>query len=198
MNYDELMRMLDIEEPEHFLYFENMADLLESEEQIDKEALCKLIRGVDKDVISELIEDYIDDVIENLPSEEADLYTLLDTIKRSLSGTAGQCVRDEGAVAVLADELLRFRKWYSGEKDVRCTEKDERLQRNVTVAEAVALYRLEKIGEKEYEYDFNDVLDYPLDEYIVGFSELLGAEYEFDEDDFMHEEDPDYDSEKYE
>lgn len=198
MNYDELMRMLDIEEPGDFFYFENMADLLESEEHIEREAVCKLIEGADKTVIAELIRDYIDDVSENVPSNEAELFTLLDTVKLSLSGLAGQSARDDTAIVMLADELLRFRRWYSHEKNVHCTDRDERVQSEVTVAEAVALYRLEKIGETEYDYDFADVLDYPLDEYIIGFAELADEGDGYDEEDFMHEVDPDYDREGYE
>lgn len=197
MNYDELMRMLDIEHPEDFSYFENMADLLESEESIEREAICGLLAKADKAAIAELIRDYIDDVCENVPSNEAELFTLLDTIKLSLSGMARQSAREDTMVVMLADELLRFRQWYSHKKKVLCTDKDDRTESAVTVAEAVALYRLEKIGEAEYDYDFSDVLDYPIDEYIIAFADLSDEDEEEYAEDFLYD-DIDYDREESE
>ena len=197
LNYDELMRMLDIEHPEDFSYFENMADLLESEESIEREAICGLLAKADKAAIAELIRDYIDDVCENVPSNEAELFTLLDTIKLSLSGMARQSAREDTMVVMLADELLRFRQWYSHKKKVLCTDKDDRTESAVTVAEAVALYRLEKIGEAEYDYDFSDVLDYPIDEYIIAFADLSDEDEEEYAEDFLYD-DIDYDREESE
>lgn len=194
MNYDELMTMLDIEEPEEFSYFENMADFFENEEEPEREAVYKLMKKVDKNVLAELITGYLDDVCENLPENEPDLFTLLTNIKLSLSGISRQSLRDENKIVVLTDELLRFRQWYSGEKNVHCLGTETGTRETVTVAEAIALARLEKIGEEGYTYDFADVLDYHLDEYIMSFSEIFDDDA-YDNDDFMHIDDPRYDDE---
>lgn len=192
MNYDEIMTMLDIEEPEEFSYFENMADFLESEEDIERDAFYRLIDRVDKNVLSDLINGYIDDICENLPDSEVDLFLLLSNLKLSLSGLSKQSNKEESITVILVDELLRFRQWYSQEKGVRCIAKESKAQSEVTVAEAIAMARLEKMGEEEYTFDFSDVLEYPIDEYVMSFAEIFDDD-EYESDDFMHIDDPLYD-----
>ncbi|MDD2217140.1 MAG: hypothetical protein PHW03_02410 [Eubacteriales bacterium] len=193
MNYDELMTILDIEEPEEFSYFENMADFLESEGEIERDALYRLIDRVDKNVLSDILIGYIDDVCENIPEGEVDLFLLFSNLKLSLSGLSKQSNKEDSITVILVDELLRFRHWYSQEKGVPCFAKDNKAQSNVvTVAEAVAMARLEKMGEEEFTYDFGDILEYEIDEYVMSFTEIFDDD-EYDSDDFMHIDDPLYD-----
>ena len=52
MDYEELLEYLDIEHASQFEYFEAMADLIESEEYIENEAVYKLFDGADKTMIA--------------------------------------------------------------------------------------------------------------------------------------------------
>ena len=58
MNFEELLDYLDLEDAMQFEYFEAMADLIESEEYIEQEALYQLFEGAEKTMITELLEDY--------------------------------------------------------------------------------------------------------------------------------------------
>ena len=51
MDYYELLEYLDLEEAGQFEYFEAMADLIESEEYIDQEAMYMLFDGADNTMI---------------------------------------------------------------------------------------------------------------------------------------------------
>lgn len=178
MDYDQLLSMLDIEEPYEFQCFENTADLLESTEEIDEGALYNLIKRIDKTVLTELLSGYIDEVCENIPDFAMDLFTVFSTVKLSLCSIARESQRDAAKEVLLADEILRFRKWYSQDKVVLCTDKTQGTTSNCTVAEAIATYRLEKLGDGEYDFDFDRALDYQIDEYAVHFTDIP-----FDDDD---------------
>ena len=54
MNKRELYALLDIESPEEFEYFENLADYLECEEELDYTDVAELFNGVNKDVLAQL------------------------------------------------------------------------------------------------------------------------------------------------
>ena len=58
MEYDRLLEKLDINEPEEFQYFENFADLVESDEDIEEEELFQLFSQTNADTVSELIGNY--------------------------------------------------------------------------------------------------------------------------------------------
>ena len=66
MDYEELLEYLDIEHASQFEYFEAMADLIESEEYIENEAVYKLFDGADKTMIAELLNDYFEQFMEGL------------------------------------------------------------------------------------------------------------------------------------
>ena len=58
MNKRELYALLDIESPEEFEYFENLADYLECEEELDYTDVAELFNGVNKDVLAQLCDNY--------------------------------------------------------------------------------------------------------------------------------------------
>ena len=51
----ELYELLDIDVPSDFQYFENLAALLECENEIDSQVLAQLLDGVDKKILAELL-----------------------------------------------------------------------------------------------------------------------------------------------
>ena len=197
MDYEELLEYLDLDDPSQFEYFEAMADLVESEEYIENEAVYKLFDGADKTMIAELLSDYFEDIMEGVPEEEAELFTLLDNIKRVLKGYA-ENTDDERSIVLFTDEVSRFRNWYNFDTDVECQSRKDGSTRTVPVREALVLYRIEKLRADEYMYDFSECLDYPLDEYVVSFTsdadgdtgyepgneeeELLNSDFLFDDE----------------
>ena len=197
MDLNELFEIVDIESTEDFKYFDNFAALMESDEYIPGEVMYELFAEVDTGVLSELTDNYFEDIMEGVPEEEAELFTLLDNIKRVLKGYA-ENTDDERSIVLFTDEVSRFRNWYNFDTDVECQSSRDGSIRTVPVREALVLYRIEKLRADEYMYDFSECLDYPLDEYVVSFTsdadgdtgyepgneeeELLNSDFLFDDE----------------
>ena len=81
MDIKQLMGYLDISSPGEFEYFENMADLFESDYEIDADTLNELFSSIDTEILSDLIMSYFEEIMENVPDTEIELYSLLKTIK---------------------------------------------------------------------------------------------------------------------
>ena len=192
MNYRDLLEYLDLDDPLDFQYFENLADIIECEEEIEDEALETLFAGVDTEILSEVIENYFTELTEKVPQKSVDIYTLIENIGRALKGLAKSLSDDiEGAnVSLFAEELSRFRKWYMFETEVICRNLKTGAEVVVPVAEAISLYRLEALDGDEYDYDFTKAIEYDLEEYVMSFATLVNAEYEeYHDFDGEHEHD---------
>lgn len=197
MDLNELFEIVDIESAEDFKYFDNFAALMESDDYIPAEVMYELFAEVDTDVLSELTDNYFEDIMEGVPEEEAELFTLLDNIKRVLKGYA-ENTDDERSIVLFTDEVSRFRDWYNFDTDVECQSRKDGSTRTVPVRDTLVLYRIEKLKADEYQYDFSECLDYPLDEYVVSFmadvdgdtgyepgneeEELLNSDFLFDDE----------------
>ena len=88
MDRERLYEILDIEEPAGFDYFENIAALLECDENIGYEELYGFLQEVDKETLSMLIDNYFEELSDFLPEDDADFYLKIDQIRRSLVGLA--------------------------------------------------------------------------------------------------------------
>lgn len=179
MNFEELLEYLDLEEASEFEYFEAMADLLESEDYIEPEAMYMLFEGADKDMISELLGDYFEDVLEGLPENSGEIYSLLHQIELSLRGMISNA-EDENDIRKFTDEFYRFKNWYSHESEVRLSAQTGGEDIYHSVRDAITASRLEKLGGEKFSYDFEPALDYPLDSYTMSFAELIASEEEED------------------
>lgn len=203
MNILELFEILDIESADDFKYFDNMAALLESEENISYEAIHELLSAVEPDTTAELITDYFTDIMEGVPEAEQEMFQLLDNIRSVMKGLALN-TDDESHMAKLADEFYRFRNWYNFDTDVICQSNTTGNRTLLPVRDALVLYRAEKFQGDEYNYDFSSCCDYEIDEYVVSFEAgndndeydytegneeqaLLDSDYIYD-DDFVLEE----------
>lgn len=175
MELQELLELLEIDEPREFEYFENMADLLETEEPVSAETLYQLFSEADPQIVSELLTSYFDELLEVVPDESSDMYLLLDTIKRSLSGLM-RSSEEEGNLNRFAEEIQRFRSWYAVDSEVICKSRSDGSEKALSLRDALTLARLEKLEEEEYEYDFTDCLRFEIDEYIMGFADLAPEE----------------------
>lgn len=66
MNYEELLEYLELDDGTQLEYFEAMADLIESEEYIEQEAVYQLFEQADNTMIEELLNDYFEDILEGM------------------------------------------------------------------------------------------------------------------------------------
>lgn len=179
MNFEELLEYLDLEDGGQFEYFEAMADMIESEEYIELEAIYQLFEQADNTMIEELLNDYFEDILEGLPENSGEIFSLLHQIKLSLTGMISN-IEDESDLRRFADEFHKFRNWYSAESEVLLTPDTGGAPLYHNVRDAITASRLEKLGGEKYQYDFENALDYELDSYVVSFSDLAKAEDEND------------------
>jgi len=175
MKLQELMDILYLEEPEDFEYFEQLADLLEYEDDIPFDIFYSVLSRVEGAVIGEILENYLEEISDNLPDYTTDLFTLVETIKQRLLLLA-ENLDDPTTRRSFIEELYRFRQWYikpdaASVDGVKCS-----------LLEAITFHRAEKLGEDNHKYDFEDCLDYQIEE----ISMSLG---EFDKIDVLEEED---------
>ena len=83
---------------------------------------------------------------------------------------------DETTQTKLADEMERFRRWYSIESRAFLTNLGTADEEEMTLRDALVCARLEALEGTKYQYDFSECSDYELDEYIVSFGDMLAAE----------------------
>ncbi len=174
MNREKLYEYLDIESPRDFEYFENMAALLECEEDIPYEEIYAIVESADRDNIALLIDNYFEELSDFYPDGDAEFYLLMDNIRRSLVGLAKN--KDEDNVtANFAEELNRFRNWYSVDSKVVCSSVLTGQERIENLRDALILSRLEKLDGDKFYYDFDACRDYKLDDYIMSFADVIAA-----------------------
>lgn len=174
MDIEKLLTLLDIEVGEDFQYFENFADLAEIEEDIENDVILQLVTMIDMKTFAELCESYFYEVSENIPGEHVDVYTLTENIKRVLIGLSKAVAVDEEYAAIkLADELNKFRQWYSAEQNVECKNMTTGEITLMPVRDALANVRMERIEATNYQYDFSEALKYQLEEFIMTYGDLV-------------------------
>lgn len=170
MELNELLEKLEIEEPSEFEYFENFAELVESEWKIPTDTLFTLFSETDADTVAEIIQQYFDDMQEGMPDDSTDIFTLIESIKMCLAGliTAGE---DESVMMDFAEELSRFRTWYSLESEVECEDVETGKTKIYPLRDALTLARVDRLESTEHRFDFSKCLEYELDEYLMNFAD---------------------------
>lgn len=172
MTKEELYERLDIETAEDFKYVENVAQYLECEDEIEFGDLARLLSELDKDEAAGLFDDYFEEIMEFIPEAETEVYGLFTNIRRSLTGMLKNA--DEVSTeAKIAEELERFRHWYSQDSKVYLTDQSSMEEFDAPVRDALCEKRLEKLGGKKYFYDFTEAMDYPLEEYVMTFGDMM-------------------------
>jgi len=179
MDKNELFALLDVDDGTDFQYFENFADLVECEEDIESDVIFALLEDVEMKTFAELCESFFYETQESIPGDQIDLYHLMENIKRAFIGLA-EAARsgEDNALLQLSDELNRFRSWYSVDKLVECKDLSTDKKTYVAVRDALINARLEKLGSAEYAYDFSEALDYELEEFIMTYADLVAEEQE--------------------
>ena len=119
MNYYELTEYLEIEDGSQIQYFEEIADLIESDEHIEHEALQTLFSEVDTDITASLLDDYFNDITSGLPEEYSEMFSLLDQIRMELTGVIRSISDDDPETfRNFTDRFYRFRNWYVYDTEV--------------------------------------------------------------------------------
>lgn len=172
MTKKELYELLDIDSPSDFQYFENLAELLECDDEIQFEILAELIKGVNKDTLSILIDNYFDEILNYVPGAETEIFTIFENVKNSLCGMARN-IEDENMETKFVEEIERFRIFYSIESKVYLTDKKSFEETEVTLRNAIVQARIDKLDGEKYMYDFSECMEYPIDEYIMSFSDMI-------------------------
>ncbi len=166
MDKTELYRKLDIDTIDEFKYYENLAALLEEDDYIEENLIKDLIREVDKEVLAEHMDSFYEQFLGNLPNDEAELYFTVDSIGRSMNGMVSSDM-DSDDIAVLASEILRFRKWYVHDHNVL----DRRSGESLSVRDARYNYMAAGFLGETVDYDYHAALDYSVEGYDVRLGE---------------------------
>jgi hypothetical protein len=190
MRKEDFYELLDIDYPADFQYFENLAAFLECDEELNYDDVAELFAEVDKDTLSQLVDNYFEELTDFVPGSETGVFGILDNVRRALMGMARTC-EDETMETKLADELERFRRWYSIDSKVYLTNLGTMDEKEFTLRDALVNARIEKLDGDKFQYDFSECENYQLDEYIVSFGDMIAAseaeemESEGDEDDLL-------------
>ena len=157
MDLERLYEILDIEDPSEFMYFENLAELLEYEDPFDPDVVYQLMGQVDLETFCQLIESYFDDIIGSIPGEESEMIQLLESEKDNLMTLCKPEEGDDHGILRLSDRLMLFKEWYS--EIASCSvEKDDEVTM-MPPRDAFAEARLARLGE-EIVLDFSSALNY--------------------------------------
>jgi len=175
MNYVELIDYLELENGSQLQYFEEMADLIESDEPIEHEALMQLFGEAQTETVAGLLEEYFQDVTGGIPEEYSDMFALMDRIRLELTGTIrGASAEDPDSIRDFTDRFYRFRNWYVYDTEVSVLENASR-EYIQSVRDAIATARAGQFSGGEYAFDFSPALDYEIDYYAMSFSDLIDA-----------------------
>ncbi|MBR0600133.1 hypothetical protein [Sinanaerobacter chloroacetimidivorans] len=189
MRFNELLELLEIENLDEFGYFEHFAALVECDEEISYEMFYKVLSDVDTETLLDLTDNYFEDILQGMPDDGVEIYTLFSTIKQALMGHLKASSSREDRV-LYVDELFKFRTWYIFDSVVTCKRLKDDVKKEVTLSEALSLYRSEKLNEDQYSYDFSECLDYDLDEYTIPIDAAIDEEYDdiLEEDEDLYED----------
>lgn len=153
MDKTTLYKILDINIPEEFKYYENLSALLEEDDYIEMNLLKDLLKEVDKSVLAELMGSYFEEFLKHIPDSETDLYITAETYGEGLSDMVFEDMSDED-ISDLAEGISDFRKWYV--HDFNAYDCINNCELNIRDARYNML-AADLLGEK-VEYKFSEVL----------------------------------------
>lgn len=174
MKLEKLLEFLELEDPSDFEFFENLAELMETDMEIESETMYQMLEAVDMEVMGELLESYFQEILESLPEDAMEMYTLLDSVRMALVGMSKH-LEEERDLVLFADELTRFRNWYSLDSTVwvrEIAEKKPLREKEMPLRDALTLVRMEQLGGEKYDYIFEEAMDFEMEQYTVTFADL--------------------------
>ena len=171
MNKERLLEILGIESGSDIRFFEDFAEIVETEEELETTALAEVLAEADMEVFEELCEGYFEELLGFLEHSEDKIRDITGDIKKAICGRsvvlreAYDSHETNRAAFDLADELMRFRDWYSAGGSVVCSNIDTGETSLVSVRDAVLTARLERLGGDSYDFDFGSALFYDFGDY---------------------------------
>ena len=163
-------RILDIESPDEFQYYENLASLLEEDEFIEENLIKDLLKDIDMERLAEHFDSYFESFLSHIPDGEAEMYMTVESIARVFDGLIYENMSDED-VNLLAQEISKFRKWYI--HDLNAFNKlngEETSVRDARYDIAAA-----KLLGDDADFDFRTALDYDLEGFNVRLADMVAA-----------------------
>lgn len=191
MDKNAFYELIDIETPEDFKFYDNIENLIESDEEWDVDVLSPLLNDIPNEVMAELIDEYFRSLLDRLPDDETDLYTLIynvgRTMKAVLNADEGKLDHDEGRMSSdkdstddsnrrLAYELKKFSDWFSRENLIDVKDLENGREDKVPLRDILGMITLEKLGMGSYTFNFENCSEYELDEYILSYADLAESE----------------------
>mgnify|MGYP003299787137 CR=1 FL=1 len=180
MKDNTLLSLIGIDRYDEFEYFEDLALLLEAEDEISADEIYALVKSCNLKNLAELFKNYFEDITEHIPGESIDLYTLLSNIGNSLVGMCLNC-NEDGTYLLLADEIFKFREWYLDYNKAYCIRNNGADKDLICLRDALVNARLEALGGEKCEYYFDKFLKYPLEDYVISFKDLINIEQDDEE-----------------
>ncbi len=167
MERDDLFDLLEIDRPEQFEYFEQFAELLECEEDIEFDDMFEALSGAAAENLGEFSENYFEELMNALPDSEQAAFAKLDSIQQRLMLLAAD--EDDNGRRLFAQELYKFRDWYH--------EPGSAIVDGLSMSPMEALFecRADKLTGSEHKYDFSGFDRYELEELsmnIGNFSQI--------------------------
>lgn len=163
-----LFKKLDIESFDDFKFYENLSSLLEEDDFIEENLIRDLINGVDKNILADHMDYYFENFLEHLPDDETELYIIVESIKRMMSGLISEDMTAED-INALAEEISRFRKWYVHDLNVF----DKKTGTELSLRDARYNVVAAKLLGDTFDYDFRTALDYSVDGYDVRITDII-------------------------
>ena len=150
MTEKELFDLLEIEDPAEVEYFEQMADLLETDLEIPEGLFRLALSKITPENAGEFMENYINDFLEAIPegADAEDLTGALNDMQQRLMLLA-EDLEDEQARADFCSELYKLRAWLQEENGTFLDGSP------ASMLEAFTEMRAEKLGLVSHEYRFD-------------------------------------------
>ena len=163
-------KVLDIDSPDEFQYYENLASLLEEDEFIEENLIKDILKDIDEERLAEHFESYFESFLSHIPEDEAEMYMTVGSIQRVFDGLIFEGMNDDD-ISSLASEISKFRKWYI--HDLNAFNKLSGEESNIRDAR-YDLAAAKLLGENA-DYDFRTALDYDLDGYNVRLADMIAS-----------------------
>ena len=141
-----MYELLEIDTPEDMGYFEQLADLLETEGYIDEDLFADALSKVEAETAGDFAENYIKEITDALPESGAeDLTECLESMTQRLQLLA-QDIEDKQARADFTVEMYKFRNWLHKESGTKIDGQP------ATMLQAITELRASKMGLVKHDF----------------------------------------------
>ena len=154
MTKQELYDLLEIDAPEDVEYFEQLADLMEAEEEIPEDLFRDALSALRSENAGEFAEHYLEEMQGAIPddAEAEDLTEALDAMQQRLMLLA-EDLEEAQSRFEFCTELFKLRSWLHEEEGASIDGMP------ATLLEAFTEMRAEKLGAVSHRYGLENVPD---------------------------------------